>query len=85
MLGDFGDPSLASQTADSQRVATRTDLRGVGGRDRRMIGLDDLEGVLKDVDEEKRWHSDSEHGQRHTRAVRPTEVFVILHTPDEQA
>jgi hypothetical protein len=84
VLGDFGHPSLASQTADSQRVATRTDLRGVGGRDRRVIGLDDLEGVLKDVGK-KNAGTPTANMASATCAVRPTEVFVILHIPDEQA
>ena len=39
VLGSFGDPALPAQTADSQRVATRAELRGVGGRDKRVIGL----------------------------------------------
>ncbi|MGH3754791.1 MAG: alkaline phosphatase [Pseudonocardiaceae bacterium] len=39
VLGSFGDPALPTQTAASQRVATQTDLAGVSGRDRKVIGL----------------------------------------------
>ncbi len=39
VLGSFGDPALPAQTAESQKVATRTGLRGVYGRNRRVIGL----------------------------------------------
>ncbi len=39
VLGDFGDDALAAQTADSQRVATRSDLSATRGPDRRVIGL----------------------------------------------
>jgi len=39
VLGSFGDPALEAQTAASQKVATRTGLRGVRGRNTRVIGL----------------------------------------------
>lgn len=39
VLGSFGDPTLPTQTAASQTVATQTDLAGVSGRDRKVIGL----------------------------------------------
>lgn len=39
VLGSFGDPVLEAQTAASQKVATRTGLRGVSGRNKRVIGL----------------------------------------------
>jgi len=39
VLGSFGDPALAAQTADSQTVPTKDDLAGVTGGDRRVIGL----------------------------------------------
>ena len=41
VLGDFGDSSLpeGGQTAQSQRVATRTNLNNLTGADRKVIGL----------------------------------------------
>jgi len=39
VLGNFGDPALETQTAETQRVATRTGLRRVNGRNRKVIGL----------------------------------------------
>ncbi len=39
VLGSFGDPNAATQTATTQRVPTRSDLAGVTGPDRKVIGL----------------------------------------------
>jgi alkaline phosphatase len=39
VLGSFGDPALPTQTAASQTVATQTDLAGVSGPNRKVIGL----------------------------------------------
>ncbi len=39
VLGSFGDPALAVQTAASQQVATRADLAAVSGKTRKVIGL----------------------------------------------
>lgn len=39
VLGSFGDSRLTAQTAASQSVPTKTDLAGVTGSDRRVIGL----------------------------------------------
>lgn len=39
VLGDFGDPTLTTQTPASQRVATRADLGSLTGPNRRVIGL----------------------------------------------
>ena len=39
VLGNFGDPALDVQTAASQQVPTQTDLAGVTGANRKVIGL----------------------------------------------
>ena len=39
VLGSFGDAALQTQTAASQKVATRTDMQNVTGKNRRVIGL----------------------------------------------
>lgn len=41
VLGNFGDPSLpdGGQTAETQTIATRDDLRSVTGVDRKVVGL----------------------------------------------
>ena len=39
VLGSFGNPALATQTAASQVVPTKTDLASVTGSDQRVIGL----------------------------------------------
>ena len=39
VLGSFGDPALAVQSAETQRVPTRADLARVRGKDRKVIGL----------------------------------------------
>jgi alkaline phosphatase len=39
VLGSFGDPALAVQTAASQQLPTQADLAAVSGKDRRVIGL----------------------------------------------
>ncbi len=39
VLGSFGDPALAAQTATTQKVPTGADLAAVSGRDARVIGL----------------------------------------------
>lgn len=39
VLGSFGDPKFEVQAAATQTVATRADLAGVTGKDRKVIGL----------------------------------------------
>jgi alkaline phosphatase len=39
VLGSFGDPAVATQTAATQKIATRTDLQSVSGKDQKVIGL----------------------------------------------
>ena len=39
VLGSFGNPALATQTATTQQLPTRTDLAAVSGSDRKVIGL----------------------------------------------
>jgi len=39
VLGNFGDAALPTQTSASQRVATRSDVAAVTGRNQRVIGL----------------------------------------------
>lgn len=81
VLGSFGDPSLSVQTPTSQTVPTKSDLAGVSGRDKKVIGVFNRANMT--VEKFKRENPESVQAQEPSVGEMTDKAISLLENSDQ--